>query len=153
MAQLGADVEQLDQLSKKFDQEGDRIAQATSQISSQVNSTWWKGPDADRFRNEWEGPASLRLRDGDVVEGPGRREVQERVGGPVRFPAQEDRRGPAPGRHRGAQAGPAAAPDQLRLTRRSTHGGRQDHGAITTCPRPLPRPGAPSRPGPCRTSG
>ena len=55
MAQLGADVEQLDQLSRKFDQEAQQIAQATQQISSQVNSTWWKGP--------------------------GRRPLQERVGG------------------------------------------------------------------------
>ena len=83
-----------------------------------------------------------------VVEGPRRRPLPQRVGGPVRRPAQEDRRGAPPDRHDRPQAGPAAAPDQLRLTRRSTHGGRHDHGAITTCPRPLPRPGAPSRPGP-----
>ena len=52
MAQLGNDPEQLDQLSKKFEQEAQQIQQATQQISSQVNSVWWKGPDADRFRNE-----------------------------------------------------------------------------------------------------
>ena len=89
MAQLGADVEQLDQLSRKFDQEAQQIAQATQQISSQVNSTWWKGPDADRFKNEWEGD--------------------------VRLAAEEDRRGPAPGRSGRAQAGSAAAADQRRL--------------------------------------
>ena len=55
MAQLGADVEQLDSLSKKFDAEAQMIAQATQQISAQVNSTWWKGPDADKFRSEWNG--------------------------------------------------------------------------------------------------
>jgi uncharacterized protein YukE len=62
MAQLGNDPEQLDHLSKKFEQEAQQIAQATQQISSQVNSVWWKGPDADRFRNEWEGQFSAQLK-------------------------------------------------------------------------------------------
>jgi uncharacterized protein YukE len=62
MAQLGNDPEQLDQLSKKFEQEAQQIQQATQQISSQVNSVWWKGPDADRFRNEWEGQFAAQLK-------------------------------------------------------------------------------------------
>jgi WXG100 family type VII secretion target len=62
MAQLGADVEQLDQLSKKFEQEAQQIAQATSQITSQVNSTWWKGPASDRFRASWESEFAPTLR-------------------------------------------------------------------------------------------
>ena len=68
MAQLGADVEQLDQLSRKFDQEAQQIAQATQQISSQVNSVWWKGPDADRFRNEWEGQFAAQLKKENMTE-------------------------------------------------------------------------------------
>ena len=62
MAQLGNDPEQLDQLSKKFEQEAQQIQQATQQISNQVNSVWWKGPDADRFRNEWEGQFAAQLK-------------------------------------------------------------------------------------------
>jgi len=62
MAQLGNDPEQLDQLSKKFEQEAQQIQQATQQISSQVNAVWWKGPDADRFRNEWEGQFAAQLK-------------------------------------------------------------------------------------------
>jgi WXG100 family type VII secretion target len=62
MAQLGADVEQLDQLSKKFEQEAQQISQATQQISNQVQSVWWKGPDADKFRNEWEGQFASQLK-------------------------------------------------------------------------------------------
>ena len=83
MAQLGADVEQLDQLSKKFDQEGDRIAQATSQISSQVNSTWWKGPDAEKFKNEWEGQFASQLK--KIAE------ALRQVGTVVRKQAQQQR--------------------------------------------------------------
>src|SRR5262245_57881663 len=83
MAQLGADVEQLDSLARKFDQEAQTIAQATSQISSQVNSTWWKGPDADKFKNEWEGQFASQLR--KIAE------ALRQVGTVVRKQAQQQR--------------------------------------------------------------
>jgi WXG100 family type VII secretion target len=62
MAQLGADVEQLDRLARKFDEESQQITQAVSQINSQVQSAWWKGNDADRFRSEWQGTYASQLR-------------------------------------------------------------------------------------------
>ena len=62
MAQLGADVEQLDLLSRKFDEEAQRIETAVSAISAQVLSIWWQGPDADRFRNQWESTDTATLR-------------------------------------------------------------------------------------------
>ena len=62
MAQLGADVEQLDLLSRKFDEEAQRIETAISAISSQMLSTWWQGPDAERFRNQWESADTATLR-------------------------------------------------------------------------------------------
>ena len=62
MAQLGADVEELDRLARTFQEEAAKIEQATARISSQVNSVWWKGPDADRFRSEWEGSYRAQLR-------------------------------------------------------------------------------------------
>ena len=83
MAQLGADVEQLDQLARKFEQEAQQIAQATQQISSQVNSTWWKGPDADRFKNEWEGTYASQLK--KIAE------ALRQVGQVVRKQAQQQR--------------------------------------------------------------
>jgi uncharacterized protein YukE len=83
MAQLGADVEQLDTLAKKFDQEAQAIAQATSQITSQVNSTWWKGPDADKFKNEWEGQFASQLK--KIAE------ALRQVGTVVRKQAQQQR--------------------------------------------------------------
>ena len=83
MAQLGADVEQLDSLSKKFDAEAQMIAQATQQISAQVNSTWWKGPDADKFRNEWEGQFASQLK--KIAE------ALRQVGTVVRKQAQQQR--------------------------------------------------------------
>jgi uncharacterized protein YukE len=62
MAQLGADVEELDRLARKFDEEAQQISQATQQISSQVQSTWWKGADAERFKSEWNGNYASQLR-------------------------------------------------------------------------------------------
>ena len=62
MAQLGADVEQLEILSRKFDEEAQKIEAAISVIGSQVQGTWWQGPDAERFRNQWETADTSTLR-------------------------------------------------------------------------------------------
>lgn len=62
MAQLGADVEQLDMLGRKFDEEATKIEATISTISSQIASTWWQGADADRFRNQWESADTSSLR-------------------------------------------------------------------------------------------
>ena len=62
MAQLGADVEQLDLLSRKFDEEAQKIEATISVIGSQVHGTWWQGPDAERFRNQWETADTSTLR-------------------------------------------------------------------------------------------
>lgn len=83
MAQLGADPEQLDQLSKKFDTEAQQIATATQQITSQLNSVWWKGPDAEKFKNEWEGQFASQLKKIS--------EALKQVGTVVRKQAQQQR--------------------------------------------------------------
>ena len=62
MAQLGADVEQLDLLSRKFDEEAQKIEATISVINAQVQSTWWQGADAERFRNEWQTADTSALR-------------------------------------------------------------------------------------------
>lgn len=62
MGQLGADVEALDRLAKKFDQEAQALTQAVSQITSQVQGAWWKGQDAERFKAEWNGQYAAQLR-------------------------------------------------------------------------------------------
>ena len=67
MAQLGADVEQLDVLARRFDEEAQKIENTISLITSQVNSTWWQGTDADRFRNQWQTTHTSQLR--NVIQG------------------------------------------------------------------------------------
>lgn len=54
MAVFGADVEQLEQLGRKFDEESQKIKQAISTVANQMGQTWWQGPDANKFREEWE---------------------------------------------------------------------------------------------------
>ena len=60
--QIGAEMGQLDQLRGKFEREAGNVATLTSSIGSQMGSTWWKGPAADRFRSEWESTFQPTLR-------------------------------------------------------------------------------------------
>ena len=62
MAQLGADVEALDQLARRFEEEAQKIEQTVSIISGQLNNTWWQGTDAERFRSDWETTHTSTLR-------------------------------------------------------------------------------------------
>lgn len=61
MAQLGADVEQMDQLSRRFQEAGAQIRDVMQQVESQLQSTWWEGNDANRFRDEWNGSYRSQL--------------------------------------------------------------------------------------------
>jgi len=61
MAQLGADVEQLDQLAARFRSTADEIGQMVNQLGTQIHSAWWQGPDADRFKSEWDGTYRAQL--------------------------------------------------------------------------------------------
>ena len=62
MAQLGANVEELDNLSRRFDEEANKIEGIMQTIANQVHAVWWQGGDADRFRNEWDTTYSTSLR-------------------------------------------------------------------------------------------
>lgn len=54
MSNLGADVEALDRLARKFKEEADKIQSAMTAINGQLDAVWWKGRDADNFRQEWQ---------------------------------------------------------------------------------------------------
>ena len=62
MSTIGAEMGQLQQLGQRFSSESQTVAQLTAAINGQVNSTWWKGPAADRFRSAWEGEFAPTLR-------------------------------------------------------------------------------------------
>jgi len=51
----GADIQQLRDLSNKFKSEAGNLSTLISHLQSATSSSesYWKGPAADRFRNEW----------------------------------------------------------------------------------------------------
>jgi WXG100 family type VII secretion target len=53
---------QLQQLGQSFVRESQTVAQLVSTIGGQVQSTWWKGPAADRFRASWESEFAPTMR-------------------------------------------------------------------------------------------
>jgi WXG100 family type VII secretion target len=62
MSTIGAEMGQLQGLGQSFVRESQTVAQLTAAIGGQVQSTWWKGPAADRFRTAWEGEFAPTLR-------------------------------------------------------------------------------------------
>jgi WXG100 family type VII secretion target len=62
MSTIGAEMGQLQQLGQTFSREGQNVAQLTAAINGQINSTWWRGPAADRFRSAWESEFAPTMR-------------------------------------------------------------------------------------------
>ena len=62
MAFLGMDVEQVQNLSRQLDQKATDITNMISTLNITLQSTEWKGPDADQFRNDWNSTLSQKLR-------------------------------------------------------------------------------------------
>ena len=54
MAQIGAEMEQMLSLRATFDRESGAVGELLSTLGSQLGSTWWVGPAAQRFRQQWD---------------------------------------------------------------------------------------------------
>lgn len=52
----GADVDQLRQASQGLEQAAEALERSAAAIATHVSRTDWHGPDADRFRGDWDGP-------------------------------------------------------------------------------------------------
>ena len=55
MAIWGADVAQLKTLGSKLQAGSQEIENQKSMLTKVLAATQWLGPDADKFRNEWNG--------------------------------------------------------------------------------------------------
>jgi uncharacterized protein YukE len=55
MPAIGGEVDQLTALKNTFDRQSSNVAEVISSIDSQINSTYWVGPAAERFKGEWSG--------------------------------------------------------------------------------------------------
>jgi WXG100 family type VII secretion target len=62
MSTIGAEMGQLQSLGQSFTRESQTVAQLVATISGQVQSTWWKGPAAERFRSSWESEFAPTMR-------------------------------------------------------------------------------------------
>jgi hypothetical protein len=61
MAIWGADVEQLRQLGNKLQSGASEIETQKSTLTKLLHSTDWRGPDADKFKGEWDGQHATML--------------------------------------------------------------------------------------------
>lgn len=87
MAVIGGQIEELGSLKGSFGRHSASVEQLLSGLRSELDSTYWKGGAADRFRNAWQSeyePALRRLSAALVEAGDeiGRRaQALEQVGG------------------------------------------------------------------------
>ncbi|MEZ5273703.1 MAG: WXG100 family type VII secretion target [Ilumatobacteraceae bacterium] len=64
--QIGAELGQMQNLKKTFDQSTAKTNELKSAITNTLHNTWWKGPAADRFQQAWNNefaPALQKLAD------------------------------------------------------------------------------------------
>jgi len=59
---VGGELGQLQSLKRTFDKNSQEVQQLSSAIAKQLESTWWKGGAADRFRNAWNSEFSPALK-------------------------------------------------------------------------------------------
>lgn len=62
MALYGQDIEQVRQLAAQLNAKAGDIEGVISQLTSAVNSVQWMGPDAERFKADWQGQHVPHLR-------------------------------------------------------------------------------------------
>lgn len=62
MSAHGSDPTALRALARQMDAEADALSGALRSMDGRLESTWWEGPDADRFRQAWTGTHVMRVR-------------------------------------------------------------------------------------------
>lgn len=62
MAQIGAQMEQMLSLRSTFDRESAQVGELLSTLNNQIGATWWVGPAAERFRQQWNSQFAPTLR-------------------------------------------------------------------------------------------
>ena len=51
---LGGDPSAMRRAAHEFDQQAERIRSYGESMSLEVHQMWWRGPDADKFRADWD---------------------------------------------------------------------------------------------------
>jgi uncharacterized protein YukE len=61
MPKLGLDPEALTTLQRQLRADAASIKSLTSKLDGQLRAAWWEGPDATKFRSEWDGGHKAQL--------------------------------------------------------------------------------------------
>lgn len=59
--EIGGDIEQLSSLEQTFTREAEAVQTLRATISSTLDGTNWRGPAAQRFRDQWNGEFASAL--------------------------------------------------------------------------------------------
>jgi len=59
---LGLDPEEMERVASRMDAEAQKLDQAIRQVTSQLRSTEWVGPDRTRFEKEWTSEHQVSIR-------------------------------------------------------------------------------------------
>lgn len=51
---FGGDPNAMRRAAHEFDEQAERIRGSGESMSAEVQQMWWRGPDADRFRVDWD---------------------------------------------------------------------------------------------------
>ncbi|MDH6246232.1 WXG100 family type VII secretion target [Mycobacterium sp. OTB74] len=62
MAYYGIESEQMDQMGRQFDSKAAEIQSLVSQLGRALEGVGWSGPDADRFKTDWQGKHATELK-------------------------------------------------------------------------------------------
>lgn len=63
----GLDVDQVRRLSSELNTEASTLAGIVAKLTSMLSSTQWSGPDAERFRSDWESVHARALRQAETA--------------------------------------------------------------------------------------
>ncbi|MGE0214234.1 WXG100 family type VII secretion target [Mycolicibacterium sp.] len=62
MSLVGADIEELRNLVRIVNQAAERLENTAGEITGRLASTAWRGPDAERYRAQWQGESVALIR-------------------------------------------------------------------------------------------
>ena len=62
MNTIGADVDELDALSRSFARESRGLGATVAVIDATMRSSWWQGPSATRFEADWHRAHAATMR-------------------------------------------------------------------------------------------
>jgi uncharacterized protein YukE len=61
VAYYGIETEQMDQMGRQFESKAAEIQSLVAQLGRAVDGVGWSGPDADRFKTDWQGKHATEL--------------------------------------------------------------------------------------------